>query len=930
MRVLYLKANGQSGIVDDARLDETTERHKIDLTPECSERSAEPQAALDALDADPQLGGIVIEMWLGWAGRDSLALARQVLRRGRRVWLFWPAEQAIECLDAERLSSLWRHWLFITTLRAIARGRDTAASAARGARVELRAARQGAAAARPRDLTGRIIRKIGRTLAGAPPIGAPQPTRRSSTDRLAEIDALIGSAAAVAFPARAVTPDGSHRIAGCGAYLRTDFWAHIESGGSYGHTCYVAKELAAVTEQFIGFLSQHYRLLDDYGVRHVVLDSPSATASEDDIVNATPYFFSVLKPAFEALRPAYIYERLCLGNYAGALLSLRLGIPYIVEYNGSEISMRRSFDGTGYIYEAEYIRAEEFAFRQATMISVISDEVRRTLVARGVEPAKILVNPNGVDLHAYAPAVADEKARVRSELGFAPAAPVVGFTGTFGGWHGVDVLAAAIPEICARVPAARFLLIGDGNYKHLVDAAVAVHGLQERVRCVGRVPQRDGARLLKACDIFVSPHSSHMVDSRFFGSPTKIFEYMALGGVIVASDLEQIGQALSPALTAADLTASPPRAATDERAILCAPGDVGDFVAAVIGVIGRPDLWPVLGGNARAAVAQHYSWTRHVANLWAFMAGAAPESFVQDLNRRTRAPVAEPAALPIATAAPAVHQPRVETGDRYKDEVQRQWDNDPAGSHYVKAAEPHTLRWFEEAEAYRYGEYAPWMAETMEFAGHRGERVLEIGGGMGTDLSQFARNGALITDLDLSSGHLELAKENFRLRGLPGEFVLHDAEALVFADNSFDLVYSNGVLHHTPNTRQVVEEIYRVLRPGGRAIVMMYAENSLHYWRNLVWAIGLKEQQLLTHSIGEIMSRSVERSDNAAARPLVKVYTPRRLRSLFKGFVDIDIVQRQMVAAEVPRGLTWVPLPVLGRMMGWNLIIKARKPSGQR
>jgi hypothetical protein len=82
--------------------------------------------------------------------------------------------------------------------------------------------------------------------------------------------------------------------------------------------------------------------------------------------------------------------------------------------------------------------------------------------------------------------------------------------------------------------------------------------------------------------------------------------------------------------------------------------------------------------------------------------------------------------------------------------------------------------------------------------------------------------------------------------------------------------------------------------------------------------------------MGEIMSRSVERSDHAAARPLVKVYTPRRLRNLFTGFVDLEVVQRQMVAAEVPRLLTWVPLATLGTIMGWNLIIKARKPNGQR
>jgi len=156
--------------------------------------------------------------------------------------------------------------------------------------------------------------------------------------------------------------------------------------------------------------------------------------------------------------------------------------------------------------------------------------------------------------------------------------------------------------------------------------------------------------------------------------------------------------------------------------------------------------------------------------------------------------------------------------------------------------------------------------------------------------------------------------------------VLQDAETLPFEDNVFDLVYSNGVIHHTPNTRSVVSEMYRVLKPGGRAIVMVYAENSLHYWRNLVWAIGLKEKALRSKSMGDIMSSAVERSDNAAARPLVKVYTKRRLRQLFHRFKDIEILQRQMVPSEVPRVLSRIPVSRLGKIMGWNLIIKARKP----
>jgi SAM-dependent methyltransferase len=206
--------------------------------------------------------------------------------------------------------------------------------------------------------------------------------------------------------------------------------------------------------------------------------------------------------------------------------------------------------------------------------------------------------------------------------------------------------------------------------------------------------------------------------------------------------------------------------------------------------------------------------------------------------------------------------------------------------------------------------------------------VLEIGGGIGTDLAQFASHGAKVTDLDLSAGHLRHAEENFRLRGLEGRFIHHDGESLPFADRSFDLVYSNGVLHHTPNTLAVVHEIHRVLRPGGRAIVMVYAENSLHYWRKLVWQLGV-QQRLLEHaSMGEIMSRTVERTANEA-RPLVKVYTRPRLRRLFREFSDIAIVQRQLIAEELPALLQWTR-PVSERCLGWNLIVKAAKSHANR
>jgi ubiquinone/menaquinone biosynthesis C-methylase UbiE len=364
----------------------------------------------------------------------------------------------------------------------------------------------------------------------------------------------------------------------------------------------------------------------------------------------------------------------------------------------------------------------------------------------------------------------------------------------------------------------------------------------------------------------------------------------------LASDLEQIGEVLSPALRAADLDGG--AAVRDERSVLCAPGNVDEFVRAVVGLVRRPDLCCALGRNARQAVADHYSWQRHVGRLWAF---------VNDLPRTDGAR-------------------RVQTGDAYKDQVQHQWNNNPVGSETARGAQPRSLNWFLDVERYRYHDYAPWMPEVMEFAAHAGEQVLEIGGGMGTDLAQFARHGAIVTDVDLSEGHLRLAEENFRLRGLTGRFVHHDAESLPFDEATFDLVYSNGVIHHTPNTARTVAEMHRVLKPGGRAIVMVYAENSLQYWRNLVWHFGLKNGDLATRSMAEIMSRTVERTGNDA-RPLVKVYTKARLRALFRDFTDIAIVHRQISPELVPRRLRRL-MPLIERLAGWNLIIKARKAAG--
>lgn len=860
MQYLYVTPNlGEVATFENAELAATEDRHRVPIsipgTMVCLDIYGE-------LARRTNITGVVVALDRGWPGASHLRFVAAARKRGLRAWFYWAEEEAVEHIDDERLVSFWRHWAVISVFRAKS--------------------------------------AVARRLFGPEP--PPDPTVELAKRIREDLKKHIKQASPVPFTRIADPATGP--ATGRGLYLRTDFWVKLSSGGSYGHTCHVAKQLAATTDGLTCLMANRYTLLDDFGLKQIVVPSPSPSSTEADLLKGTEYFAAILDVMVQNDRPAYIYERLVLGNYAGALISRQYGIPYIVEYNGSEISMRRSFDGTGFEHEATLLAAERFAFAQATLISVVSEAVGESLIALGVDREKILVNPNGADPDIYAPPSPDERTHIRTELGFGPADRVIGFSGTFGGWHGVDVLAAAIPRICAASPDARFLLIGDGKYKLLVDDAVTANGLEGRVKSVGRVPQDEGARLLRACDIFVSPHNSHMVDSRFFGSPTKLFEYMAVGGGVVGSDLEQLGEVLSPALRVRDLDGSVTVA--NQRAVLCTPGDVDEFVSAVSWLVKSPQAGEALGRNARAAVIDHYSWRRHVERVWRRAGGDAWQASA-------------------AAGAYAAAPDRIATGDDYKEQVQNQWNNNPVGPQYARLHRPHTLEWYQEIEAHRYGEYGPWMPEVMEFDRHRGEDLLEIGAGIGTDLSQFARHGANVTDLDLSAGHMAHARENFVLRGLTARFVHHDAERLPFDDNSFDVVYSNGVLHHTPFTRRVVGEIKRVLRPGGKAIIMMYAEDSLHYWLKLVWRMGLDEKRLLSQSMHDLMSEHVEITENDA-KPLVKVYTRRRLRELFNGFDDIEIVKRQLMEQELPDWLKWMPLATAERLMGWNLIIKARKP----
>jgi SAM-dependent methyltransferase len=158
--------------------------------------------------------------------------------------------------------------------------------------------------------------------------------------------------------------------------------------------------------------------------------------------------------------------------------------------------------------------------------------------------------------------------------------------------------------------------------------------------------------------------------------------------------------------------------------------------------------------------------------------------------------------------------------------------------------------------------------------------------------------------------------------------MISDGEHLPFQSESFDVVYSNGVLHHTPDTAGSIREVHRVLRPGGVAKIMLYHRNSLNYWFEIVLRRGVLGLEFLRgRSAEEIMSRVIEFSDHDA-RPLVKVYSRRQVRELFGMFKDVRVEVDQLMRNELrflSPLVTDAVFEKLKRTIGWNVVITAIK-----
>jgi SAM-dependent methyltransferase len=263
--------------------------------------------------------------------------------------------------------------------------------------------------------------------------------------------------------------------------------------------------------------------------------------------------------------------------------------------------------------------------------------------------------------------------------------------------------------------------------------------------------------------------------------------------------------------------------------------------------------------------------------------------------------------------------------EELKSEVRSFWNAEPCGSRYLRTSED-----FEAHARARY-ELEPYIHEFAGFDKASGKRVLEIGVGMGADYLEWLKAGALATGIDLSDASLERARRRCELAGFSHDLQQADAEHLPFTDNTFDIVYSYGVMHHSPDTAQCVREARRVLKPGGELRIMIYHHRS---WTGL----------MLWLRYGCFRGKSLRRAvyDHLESPGTNSFTRNEAQRDLLQGLEQIEFCQEfspgDLLLNEPSarfRGLFYrtiwklYPRPIvraLGRKWGLFLMMRARKP----
>jgi SAM-dependent methyltransferase len=273
-----------------------------------------------------------------------------------------------------------------------------------------------------------------------------------------------------------------------------------------------------------------------------------------------------------------------------------------------------------------------------------------------------------------------------------------------------------------------------------------------------------------------------------------------------------------------------------------------------------------------------------------------------------------------------------------ENDIRQYWDQHSCGEHLVEPLDADQEAFFARYDRFRYNTEGH-ILERLRSIDFHGKRVLEIGLGQGADAEQMIRGGGLWSGIDISAESVRRVAGRFRVRALPHEtLAMASALALPFRDQTFDLVFSHGVLHHIPDILRAQQEIARVLKPGGRLIAMLYARRSLNY---LLSIAILRRAAIAAMSLARIQGRGIVAGHLANAKRMglwrylrmsnfIHANTDGPMNPYSKVY-DLAAIQEDFPAFRLERSsqdfFHAPPLPVgrfkpLAPLLGWHLWVE--------